>query len=513
MGRKPRRVVCAVATLVAAAVLAACGTSSQGVEPTERPSSIGAPSPQNRADAPNTPPRTLQTGAERNSSGVVVSGGGSAPYNYGPTVIREDGRYRVWWCSQLPGAGPAGDDVLYAESTNAEGPFAAPGGAQAAPVFSGSGGSFDAMHTCDPSVIKINGTYYLYYTGAASDDHAHGNAIGVASSPDGIRWSRMADGQPIVRPAGDEMRENAYGAGQPAALYLDGWFYLLFTDTSGRAAGWNGAGQFVLRAKEPTFRTDVQALEDGGFAPVRSTRSPRTRSVVDAFSADWMWVDALEAFAIAHQTEHGTTITFWDRDFNRNPYQPLLVKGTWKEGPGLVRRADGHAPISVGDPCARVPIDVYRATRLTQVPQDVPTDIARFGLDVEGVDGCGTRDRALAVLDGFAVPSPERTIDLLTGGKALRVERRSVAEAMAVRVLDKRPAALDNVDIPVAGWVKPGVPAVRAAERPLGFLLADGRLWPIGSEEVAKLNSSRISDVTTSRWDSYPPGPNLTALR
>ncbi|MCL8603836.1 hypothetical protein NAB30_17385 [Proteus mirabilis] len=466
--------------------------------------------------SPATAPVELRTTGFRQSSGVVVSGGPSAPYDYGPTVLAEGGRYRVWWCSQLPGAGPPGDDVLHAESTAPDGPF--PAGTA---VFSGRPGGFDAMHTCDPSVLRVGGRYYLYYTGAAGD-HAHGNAIGVASSADGINWQREAGGGPgapsasrepgvsvapgvsvggggrvtggpIVTASREVDRANVYGAGQPSALYLDGWFYLLFTDTTASGAGWNGAGQFVLRARDPEFADDVQALTADGFRPTDRTRG--SRSGVDAFSADWMWVPALNAFAIAHQTAGGTTITFWDRDFTRHPYRPVLIPGPWQEGPGLVRGPEGHAPVSTSDPCGTVPIDVLRATALNPAP----TGIRHVGIDVSGASGCARGDQALAVLDGFGVPSPTRTVDVIRGGKKVRVERRSVAERMVPVVLDRRVSAVDGV--PVAGTIRAQAPALRAPNGDLGLRDDRGRLWMVGPAAVAA-NESPVTDVSQRDWDA-----------
>ncbi|GAA4848153.1 beta-xylosidase [Saccharopolyspora rosea] len=443
-------------------------------------------------------PVALTTTGFRQSSGVVVSGGPSAPYDYGPTVLAEGGRYRVWWCSQLPGAGPAGDDVLHAESDRPDGPF--PDGVA---VFSGRPGGFDGMHTCDPSVLRVGGRYYLYYTGAAGD-HAHGNAIGVASSADGINWQRAGGGSaargasreaggPIVTASHEVERANDYGAGQPSALYLDGWFYLMFTDTTASGAGWNGAGQFVLRARDPEFTDDVQALTAEGFRP--ADRSRRSRSVVDAFSADWMWVPALDAFAIAHQTAEGTTITFWDRDFTRHPYRPVVVPGPWQEGPGLVRGPEGRAPVSTSDPCGTVPIDVLRATVLNPAP----TGIRHFGIDVSGAAGCARADQALAVLDGFGVPSPTRTVDVVRGGVKVRVERRSVAERIVPVVLDRRVSAVDGV--PVAGTIRAQAPALRAPNGDLGLLDDRGRLWMVGPAAVAA-NESPVTDVSQRDWDA-----------
>lgn len=461
----------------------------------------GTPGPQPQVEkrvAPPEAPIALGVGGARGGAGVVAAGGLPAPYNYGPTVLLDGAQYRTWWCSQLPGIGPPGDDILTAASSSPDGPFAAAGGAPAVPVFSAQPGGFDGMHTCDPSVLKVDGRYYLYYTGAAGD-HAHGNAIGVASSTDGLAWRREAGGRPIVTASGEVNRENVYGAGQPSALHLDGWFYLMFTDTTASGAGWNGAGQFVLRARNPEFTDQVQALTEKGF---ESADAKRARSVVDAFSADWMWVPTLDAFAIAHQTATGTTITFWDRDFTRHPYEPVVVPGPWQEGPGLVRGPDGRAPVSTVDPCGTVPVDVLRATALFPAP----TDIRHFGIDVTGADGCRTTQQAATVLDGFAAPSPARTVDVVRNGQRVRVERRSVAEQLVTRVLDARVSALDG--LPVAGTIRAAAPAMRSPQGAVGLLDDKGRLWTV-SAEAAAANGSTITDVSQQEWDAHAPAGDL----
>lgn len=497
MRSRHRRHVAAL--LLGAGLLAGCTTSEATTQPDGTPSAGSSPAPTTTApSAAAWVPATLPTDRARQSPGVIAAGGGDAVYNYGPTVLAEGGRYRMWWCSQLGIAAPPGDDILLAESASIDGPFGT-----AAPVFSGSATGFDAMHTCDPSVIKVGGIYYLYYTGAPAGDHAHGNAIGLATSTDGRAWTRANGGHPIITPARQVSNHNVYGAGQPAALYLDGWFYLMFTDTSGREVDHNGAGQFVLRSTDPAFRTGLQTLTDGGFRDT-STTTDRLRSVVDAFSADWMWVDALAAFAIAHETADGTTLTFWDKDFRGQHYQPLVVRGPWQEGPGLVRRADGHAPTRVDDPCGQVSVDLVRATR----DEAAPTDLMHFGLDIVGIDACRDAGRALQALDGFAMPSPQRTIDLVVGGVLVRIDRRSVAEKLAIRILEQRIPALDSV--PVAARLTPGLPARRTQGRGIGLVL-DHRLWRISSPVIAQLNSSPILDVSPSTWDIYERGVDLVA--
>jgi hypothetical protein len=488
-----------LAAVLAVVVTAACTPSEAAPDPAPRaPKETQAPKPV----APVvTDPVALTTVAGRQSPGIVGAGSGDAPYNYGPSVLWDGGRYRMWWCSQLGIANPPGDDILLAESASLDGPFAGPDGTGGTPIFSGSFTGFDAVHTCDPSVIRVGRTYYMYYTGAAGE-HAHGNAIGLATSPDGRVWTRANGGKPLVTASRDVDRGNTYGAGQPSVVYLAGYFYLMFTDTTGEASGHNGAGQFVLRSPDPTFTRDVEALGDDGFRHVPDTRS-RSRSVVDAFSADWMWSDALAAFAIAHETRDGTTITFWDWGFRFQPYKPLLLPGPWREGPGLVRRGDGHAVVSIDNPCGKAPIDLVRASY--EAPNG-PSGLRHFGLDVVDFDACEDPARAVLALDGFAVPSPTRTVDLVVGGKIVRFDRRSVAAQLAVRVLAKRPASLDRVA--VAARVTPGVPVRRAPGRGAAFLL-DDRLWSIPSENVGTANSSVPLDITPQQWDAYEHGLDL----
>lgn len=433
----------------------------------------------------------------RQSPGTVIAGSGDAPYNYAPAVMLDGGRVRAWWCSQLSAAPPGGDDILYSDGPAVGGPFST-----AVPVFSGSGGSFDAIHTCDPSLIKIGNTYYMYYTGAARDNHANGSAVGVASSKDGITWQREAGGQSIVAPAGDNFRENTYGAGQQTAIYLDGWVYLMFTDTTGLASHQNGAGQYVLRSKDPTFSKGVEALGPQGFKPAASNNQPRTRSVVEAFSADWMWIEAVASFAIAHETDDGTTITFWNRDFTRHPFEPVVIPGPWKEGPGLLRTPEGHAPINAKDPCGRVALDVLRGT--FEGPAG-PTNISHFGIDAVGLRGCATANEAKS-LNGFAVPSPERTLDVVVGANVMRFERRSVAQQFAKGVLGTRPQGVDAFK--VAFSVPAGAPAVANPAGQVGLLL-EGKLWIVGSAEIATLNSSTITQVTAEQWAKYERLPDL----
>lgn len=452
---------------------------------------------------------SLLTDHARQSPGVVASGGGAAPYNYAPAVLEVNGGYRMWWCSQLPGAPRPGDQILYATATSADGPFHGPDGAPGDRVFDNSAGGFDSLHTCDPSVIGVNGVYYLYYTGTG-DPHGNANAIGLATSTDGVNWTRANGGRPIVSAAGDTQRANAYGAGQPSALYLDGDYYLMFTDTTGAAAEGDGAGQFVLRSPDPAFQHDVEALGRDGFTPVGSATTKRTRSISSTTTSDWMWVDALSAFAVAADDPAGTTITFWDKNFTYHPYQAFTIPGPVREGPGLIRTPDGHAPVSTADPCAVVPVDVIRPTS----GGAGPNGLAHFGLDIDSLQACQNAGTAVTLLNGFAVPAPDRTVDIVVGGRLVEVERRSVALALAAGIVNDPPAAV--LSLPVAAHLRAGCAIVTAPGRPPAITLGDGKLWQLGAQQatqLAQLNSSPVVTVTGDEWDAYPRGTDLSDLR
>ena len=91
-----------------------------------------------------------------------------------------------------------------------------------------------------------------------------------------------------------------------------------------------------------------------------------------------------------------------------------------------------------------------------------------------------------------------------------RVERRSVSDRLAVKVLGRRPAIVD--DMPVVAEIPAGVKAVKAPDGRFGLLLED-QLWVLGAGEVAaevvELNSSELTTVTKKVWDSYKKAGQL----
>lgn len=223
-------------------------------------------------------------------------------YDWGPSVmLDDDGLYKMWWVrlggtgqdlrfrfeARLPGGGVFsftypdwGDRVFYAESRDGltwslDGPVYEGDPEDFGPEATGpmmvmgpTESSQEINHIGTPSVIKVGGTYYMYYETCADysvqvDDDGevvgvgeYHNQVFVATSSDGKTWhKRPMDSNPkpiIAAPEENlELGRQRYGFGQPTAFYDDGRFVLHYVNSC------TGPGDFVVRveAEDPYFHT------------------------------------------------------------------------------------------------------------------------------------------------------------------------------------------------------------------------------------------------------------------
>ena len=327
-------------------------------------------------------------------AGVTVQGlrGGNRPvftrpgvYDYAPTVMwsPSDKIYRMWWCG-----GIAGDHILHAQSTSLGGPWHAHNSTKPnsfddtfAPTLNKK--DWDGEQVCDPSVIKVAGTYYLYYGGLPlpGSSQPRTTSLGVATGKDGLSWKRASD-NPVVRPAQSiSAVPNKYGAGQPSVYFLDGWFHMAFTDTSGFGADrTNGAGIFVWRSKSGTFATDVQELQSAGWV-ARNPKRYSTWSVQEGYGIDWAYSHVLRRTVLAISAAGGIAVRTLGADWKQKRDIAFTIPAAWHDGPGLVRTAYGHLPDSWSPQV--VPIDVLRAvTDASGNNSPNGWDIAHVGQDM-----------------------------------------------------------------------------------------------------------------------------------
>jgi predicted GH43/DUF377 family glycosyl hydrolase len=91
-------------------------------------------------------------------------------------------------------------------------------------IETGPRGSWDERGVADPYVIQLGGTYYMYYLG---QDRARQQRIGVARSPDGIRWEKLRV-NPVLE-LGDTGAFDEDALGEPAVWMSHGSYWMLYT--------------------------------------------------------------------------------------------------------------------------------------------------------------------------------------------------------------------------------------------------------------------------------------------
>ena len=246
----------------------------------------------------------------------------------------------MYWCG-----GIAGDYILQAESNSLAGPWhshdsSSPNSYDIS-LQPTNTSFFDGIHTCNPTVLKVNSTYYMYYTG--SDTNADGpGAIGVAQSSDARNWTRMNNGLPIVGTSLKVNRGQVYGAGSQTVTYANGKFYMMYIDTTGTASLSNGAGEYLLRADDPLFTQNSEIFTANGFVP--HTQSTITSYIFyNGINVDLEYVDAWQSFLIlSHTDSNQTHVVLFDKNFKQVTDQ-VIPSTQWCDGPGLVTDAYRHA--------------------------------------------------------------------------------------------------------------------------------------------------------------------------
>lgn len=223
---------------------------------------------------------------------------GQTRYDWGPSVMKDGDLYRMWWVrwgASSEGGHPCeavlpdgetfrfeypsrGDRIYYAESRdgktwNVGGDDYAGDPADFGPDASGplqvlgpAESDQERMHVACPSVLKVNGVFYLYYEASSAFKVSRGddgqpretgeyhNQIFVARSRDGKSWEKLPNNnnpQPIVEAPETNLRpdQQRYGVGQPSVFFQDGKFIMHYVHSCGPP------GDFIVRieADNPRF--------------------------------------------------------------------------------------------------------------------------------------------------------------------------------------------------------------------------------------------------------------------
>lgn len=181
-----------------------------------------------------------------------------------PSVMKQGDQYVMWASLGRKGGGK---DVSIWKLTSRDGldwRVAGDG-----PVLEGGGlGAWDSYGVETPAVIRVGGTYHMYYT-AYKKAGGHLFTMGHATSPDGDHWTKLGELTSLTRVVG-EKDGNPWGwlaRAEPTAVYVDGTFWLYFTDVHCRNEGCKGkptAQRGISLAKS----RDGQQFEQVGREPV-----------------------------------------------------------------------------------------------------------------------------------------------------------------------------------------------------------------------------------------------------
>jgi hypothetical protein len=281
-----------------------------------------------------------------------VSAGG---YDYVPNVIN-DTASKMYWCGSRYSV-PA-DHIFFANARLPTGTFHSKTSNNAGTfnvVLSPTGKTtFDRVHVCDPSVVRFtDGKWYLYYSGLNAANSGT-TSIGVASSYDGITFTRLNGGRAVLLSNPSRHSVNHYGTGQPSAFIKDGFIYISYTDSYGAGTNpGNGAGQFLLRSTDPTLQQNASSWNGNVWVPLQNLFGHTEQldrylvrtahSYYEAFSVDIAYIPAAHRFLVAaHKTnDHVDLMTFDSETLAPGNLSLIPYTKSWVDGPALYRFPDG----------------------------------------------------------------------------------------------------------------------------------------------------------------------------
>ncbi len=226
-------------------------------------------------------------------------------YNYAPSIMLENGKYRMWWCAKDD---RDGDSIYYSESSNGmnwEKPRIV-----LQTVYGGEQGKW----ACDPSVVKANNDYYyLFFTSEHPDfwlnPHGAGSdgQIFLATSKDGINWTHACDRKPVI-PLPKKYKgvgNNVYGIGQSSVIFMEDRFIHFYS-------------YFICMNDELPCGTYVSESIDGGctFKPLNNGKPVYPND--DRFGwADVKYLPKHNKFLLAVEgPQWEISFRLIDRDFN-----------------------------------------------------------------------------------------------------------------------------------------------------------------------------------------------------
>jgi hypothetical protein len=206
-----------------------------------------------------------------------------------PSVMKEGDHYTMWASVGTKGGGK---DVSIWKLTSRDGlSWRVVGNG---PVLEAGGFmAWDSYGVETPAVIKVGGTYHMYYT---AYKHAGGFefTMGHATSSDGDHWTKQGELTSLTKVVGQK-DGNPWGwlaRAEPTAVYVDGTFWLYFTDVHCRVDGCKGGSPLAQRGISLAKSRDGQNFTQVGSTPVllQSASFPASEGW-EGYSTPWVLHD------------------------------------------------------------------------------------------------------------------------------------------------------------------------------------------------------------------------------
>jgi predicted GH43/DUF377 family glycosyl hydrolase len=143
----------------------------------------------------------------------------------GPSVLKEAGVYKMWYCGYdvvVDGSGTDGNtNIGLATSTDGINWTKHPNN----PIFTTGTNTWDSHYVQDPHVINDNGVYYMWYGG--NDVEGYGQQVGLATSSDGVSWIKSPINPVLQKGSIDDWDANT--ASFPSVLKSDNIYEMWYT--------------------------------------------------------------------------------------------------------------------------------------------------------------------------------------------------------------------------------------------------------------------------------------------
>jgi len=143
----------------------------------------------------------------------------------GPSVIKEGGVYKMWYCGYdavVDGNGTDGlANIGLATSSDGINWTKHPNN----PIFTTGTNTWDSHYVQDPHVINDNGVYYMWYGG--NDVEGYGQQVGLATSNDGIAWTKSPMNPVLQKGSANDWDANT--ASFPSVLKGDNSYEMWYT--------------------------------------------------------------------------------------------------------------------------------------------------------------------------------------------------------------------------------------------------------------------------------------------